>query len=117
MNKRLIHLLIAAITYFISGKLGLLLAIPPGFASAVWPAAGVALACILLLIPSSAVIGIGLGSFLLNLSVSTNWFTSLSLQSTLIPLGISFGAMLQALAGFYLFKHLKLKDETRAQLC
>ena len=52
-----------AAAYYVVGRLGLLLAEPPGYAIAVWPAAGVALAGILVcgyrLWP-----GILLGSFL-----------------------------------------------------
>jgi len=34
--------------YFAAGKIALLLAIPPGYAAAVWPSAGIALAGVLL---------------------------------------------------------------------
>lgn len=34
--------------YVIAGKLALFLAIPPGFASPVWPAAGIALASLVI---------------------------------------------------------------------
>ncbi|MCB1828896.1 MAG: hypothetical protein KDI35_01735, partial [Gammaproteobacteria bacterium] len=37
-----------ALLYFVSGHLSLLLAIPPGYATAVWPGAGIALAGLLL---------------------------------------------------------------------
>lgn len=37
-----------AAAYWISGRLGLLLAIPPGYATAVWPPSGIALACLLI---------------------------------------------------------------------
>src|SRR5882724_7099781 len=37
-----------AAIYFVAGRLALLLAIPPGYATAGWPAAGLALGCILL---------------------------------------------------------------------
>jgi hypothetical protein len=40
--------LLLAMAYFLTGNLGLLLAIPPGFATAVWPASGIALGWILL---------------------------------------------------------------------
>ena len=32
-----------ALAYYVAGKLGLLLAIPPGYATAIWPASGIAL--------------------------------------------------------------------------
>ena len=37
-----------AAAYYVVGRLGLLLAIPPGYATAVWPASGIALAGALL---------------------------------------------------------------------
>jgi len=33
--------------YFVAGKLALQMAIPPGYATAVWPAAGIALGAVL----------------------------------------------------------------------
>jgi len=36
-----------AAAYYVVGRLGLLLAIPPGYATAVWPASGIALAGVL----------------------------------------------------------------------
>src|SRR5207248_7085482 len=58
-----------ALAYFVSGWLGLLLAIPPGYATAVWPPSGLALASALYwgwrVWP-----GIWLGSFLINVFVS-----------------------------------------------
>ena len=38
------RVILVAAAYFITGRLGLLLAIPPGYATAVWPASGIALA-------------------------------------------------------------------------
>ncbi len=81
-----------------------MLSIPPGFASAVWPASGVALACILLLNPTMATLGIGLGSLALNYGVVTNNYSELSLGAATLPAVIAAGAMLQARAGRYLFR-------------
>src|SRR5438552_11797916 len=70
-----------AAIYFVAGKLALLLAIPPGYATAVWPAAGLALGCILLF-GNRAWPGVIIGSFLVNfwrrsipppLAGSLNW--------------------------------------------
>src|SRR5438093_4757681 len=52
-----------AAIYFVAGKLALLLAIPPGYVTAVWPAAGLALGCILFL-GTRAGPGVILASFL-----------------------------------------------------
>ena len=40
--------LVLALAYYVTGRLGLLLAVPPGYATAVWPPSGLALAGILL---------------------------------------------------------------------
>ena len=58
-----------AIAYIMAGKLALLLAIPPGYATAIWPAAGVALAAILLFGYRVAP-GVILGSFVVNIGTS-----------------------------------------------
>ena len=39
---------LTALGYFLAGRLALLLAIPPGYATAIWPSAGIALVVILL---------------------------------------------------------------------
>jgi integral membrane sensor domain MASE1 len=41
-------LVVLAIAYFATAKTSLLLAIPPGYATAVWPPSGIALAALLL---------------------------------------------------------------------
>jgi len=61
-----VQLLAVAGAYYFFGRLGLLLALPPGFATAVWPPSGIALAAILL-IGNRAAAGVALGSFLINL--------------------------------------------------
>ena len=43
-NKYFIPNLAAALGYFMAGEAGMMLAIPPSNAAAVWPAAGIALA-------------------------------------------------------------------------
>ncbi len=55
-----------ALTYYISAKLARFLAIPPGFATAIWPSAGVALAALIYFGPHHWP-GIFIGSFILNL--------------------------------------------------
>lgn len=63
--KYFLIILLSAVSYFVVAKLSLLLAIPPGFASAVWPPAGIALACVLYF-REPATIGILIGAFLAN---------------------------------------------------
>ncbi|TAK84568.1 MAG: PAS domain S-box protein [Betaproteobacteria bacterium] len=78
-----------AAAYFAAAKLALLLAIPPGYASPIWPGSGIALAGLLLgghrLWPA-----VWLGSFAANLTIEA----SLSASAT-----IATGSTLQALAG------------------
>lgn len=57
------------ITYLMMGKLGLMLALPPGYASAIFPPAGIAIAAVFVA-GRAALPAIGLGSLLLNLWVA-----------------------------------------------
>src|SRR5881398_782763 len=87
---------VTAAIYFVTGKLALLLAIPPGYAAAVWPAAGLALGC-LLLFGDHAWPGVIVGSFLVNFWTSLDTATVGGiLKSVAVPLFIGGGAALQA---------------------
>jgi len=93
-----------AFAYFATGKLGLLLAIPPGYATAVWLPSGIALAG-LLLCGLRASPGVLLGSFLVNVGVSFDASsTAAILKSLLIATSIGTGATLQAVAGAFLVR-------------
>ncbi len=105
-----IALFLPALAYFVAGRIGLLLAIPPGFSSAVWPAAGVALSALLLLPCVAATLGVGAGSFLVNLSITTGFFSQINLQSLTVPFFISLGAMAQVLFGFFLMRRFVSKN-------
>ena len=78
-----------ALAYFCAAKLALLLAIPPGYAAAVWPASGIALVALLVggnrLWP-----GVWLGSFAANVGIE---------GSTLAAAVIASGSALQAAVG------------------
>ena len=78
--------LLAAI-YFGAARFALLLAIPPGYATALWPPSGIALAALLLLGPRLWP-GVWIGSVLANLSIDA------SIPSAII---IATGSTLQAL--------------------
>ncbi|WP_051362192.1 EAL domain-containing protein [Solimonas soli] len=97
-------LLLVAAAYFASGRLGLRLAIPPGYATAVWPASGIALACVLVF-GRRVWPGVWLGSFLINVwtSLDPSAPTAL-LRSLLLPAVIACGASAQALAGAALIR-------------
>ncbi|HEY1079294.1 MAG TPA: MASE1 domain-containing protein, partial [Bdellovibrio sp.] len=66
-TSRGLQVLVIALLYFLTGKLGLLWAMPPGYASPVWPPAGLGLAA-LLLWGQNRWPGIFLGSLLINLT-------------------------------------------------
>ncbi len=74
-----------ALAYFVAGKLGLMLAIPPGFATVVWPPSGIALAAVLLA-GYRVCPGVVAGSFLVNVATA---FDASTLASTLQSLGIA----------------------------
>jgi len=97
------RILLLALAYAVAGRLALLLAIPPGFASAVFPPVGIALAAVLIWgYPMLA--GVFLGSTLLNLSIAFSGFEQLSLKGLLIAMGIALGTSLHSLIGAWLIR-------------
>ena len=102
--SRWIHLFGTAFLYFLAGKFALLLAVPPGYASPIWPAAGFALACVLLF-GNRVWPGIVIGHFLVNVGTSMDVSTAdAAVRSILIPVGIGFGGAGQAMLGAYLIR-------------
>lgn len=96
------HVAVLAAAYFVTGKLGTFLAIPPGYATAIWPPSGIALGG-LLIYGYRAWPGILLGSFLVNFSTSFIYISPTeTLISVVTTLVIGAGASLQAIAGAYL---------------
>ncbi|MFB9242152.1 EAL domain-containing protein [Massilia antarctica] len=95
---------VLALVYYINARFGLLMALAPGYAAPIWPAAGMALAA-LLLFGNRVAPGIWLGSFLANVTVAFDASnTALLAQSLLVPAGIGIGATLQASAGAWLIR-------------
>ncbi|WP_394825774.1 CHASE domain-containing protein [Pendulispora albinea] len=95
--------LVAAI-YCAAGRLALLMAIPPGYATAVWPAAGAALVFILLWGPRMAP-AIFVGSFFVNAGTSFDASSSAALAESIgIAIGIGVGAAGQATVGALLIR-------------
>ena len=88
IGTRAVRVALLAAAYFAAAKLSLLLAIPPGYATAVWPPSGIALAAILLL-GVEVWPGIWLGAALSNLTVA---------GSPLLAVLIATGNTLEALA-------------------
>ena len=98
----LLGILILGLSYAVIGYLSLMLAIPPGYATAIFPSAGIAMAALLLwgyrLLP-----GVFLGSLLLNIWVTLE-HSPLTITSLEFIVGASTGASLQALAGAWLIR-------------
>jgi PAS domain S-box-containing protein len=85
-----------AAAYWAAAKLALPLAIPPGYAAAIWPAAGIALAGLLML-GTRAWPGVWIGSLAANLAVAASVPLSLLIAS---------GSALQAVAAAVLVRRL-----------
>ncbi|WP_083917264.1 CHASE domain-containing protein [Thiomicrorhabdus arctica] len=98
----MVGILALGLSYALVGYISLLLAIPPGYATAIFPSAGIALAALLLwgyrLLP-----GVFLGSLLLNLWVTLE-HSPLTLTNLEFITSASIGATLQALAGAWLVR-------------
>ncbi len=74
------QVLLLIAVYFTAAKLSLALAIPPGYATAVWPPSGIALAALLLL-GDRAWPGIWAGATLANLTVASSPFAAVVIGS------------------------------------
>ncbi|MBB6340284.1 PAS domain S-box-containing protein [Pseudomonas fluvialis] len=101
-----IKLLLLVLAYILAGRLALLLAIPPGFATAIFPPMGIGLAATLLwgyrLLP-----GVLIGSTLLNLSIAP----ALDAGALQIALGIASGSTLACALGAWLIRrHVGFPD-------
>ena len=100
MARWLCLCLLIAVGYFLTGRLGQLLAVPPSYATAIWPASGIGLAGILLggyrLCP-----GVFLGALMVNAwtPLSTADTLQAAAASLIIPISISCGATAQAVLG------------------
>ncbi len=102
--KCVLQVLGLAAAYLAFGKLGLLLTMPPGFASIIWPASGVALAGVLMC-GNKVLPGVFLGAALTNayiaIDAGNDPFSSTSL---ILAASIASGATLQALLGSFLIR-------------
>src|SRR5262247_1526216 len=88
-----------AAAYGIAGRLGLLLAIPPGYATVLWLPSGLALVGVLM---SGARVwpGIWLGSFMANFGPAFDGTNpAMLLTSATVATSIGVGAVVQALVG------------------
>jgi len=88
---------ILAAGYTLTGIVGLSLAVPPGYATAVWPPSGIALAALLMWGPRVWP-GIAIGSVLVNLAVAlTVAEPAIGWIGVVIALSIALGSTMQAL--------------------
>lgn len=90
-------LLLTALVYFVVGVTALKVAVAPGFASPLYPPAGIALAAVLVY-GRSAVVGVVLGSFAVNLSLSSAR-GNLEIAALALPAVIALGSAAQAWLG------------------
>ncbi len=104
------------ILYFVVGRLSLLLAIPPGYATSVWPPAGISLIFVMLYGPRVC-FGAFLGSFLLNLSIAHPTLETITLGNLIVPSLIGMGAALHCgVCGIYLRYTSRYPDIIEAPL-
>ena len=99
------RVLLLALAYVIAGRLALLLAIPPGFATAIFPPVGIALAAVLIW-GYPLLLGVFIGSTVLNLSISVDGLAQLDPGHLWIACGIAFGTTLQCLTASWLIRRL-----------
>src|SRR5438128_2455320 len=98
-----VQIIALAVCYYGAGQLGLWQAIPPGYATAIWPASGIALAGVLVF-GYRVWPAVLIASFLVN--VPTKFDPNNLPLSLALPLGIGAGAALQAIAGAVLVRRL-----------
>jgi len=96
-TDRVIRIVILAAGYSLTGIVGLSLAIPPGYATAVWPPSGLALAALLMWGPRVWP-GIWVGSFLVNVAVAlTTANADVNQTSLVVAASIAVGSTIQSL--------------------
>ncbi len=97
--------LLLGIAYGVTGWVGLTWAIETGYATAIWPPSGIALAAVLVF-GSRVWPGVFIGSFCANIlsSNSLELLADVSLLSLLVAVGIAGGSAVQAVGGGYLVR-------------
>ena len=103
-----------ALAYGVVGWMALWLAIPPGYASPLYPSAGIALACVLTFGPR-VLPGVALGAFTVNSLVAVD-HGALDLTSmVLLPAVIAAGAVIQAALGAALVRRFASQPLTLSE--
>jgi PAS domain S-box-containing protein len=98
MRRRLLTYVALPLAYVITGRLGLLLAVPPGYATAVFVPAGIAVGAMFMAGPSTLP-GIFIGSLLLNAWIGYSISDHFALLSAATALVIAVASTLQAALG------------------
>ncbi|RYY75683.1 MAG: PAS domain S-box protein [Gammaproteobacteria bacterium] len=97
------RILLLALAYFVAGRLALLLAIPPGFATAIFPPLGVSLAAVLLW-GNSLLLGVFIGSVILNVSIAIMGVGHFEMAMFFTASEIALGSSLAAWVGASLIR-------------
>lgn len=102
-NRNAIASLLIVVTYVISGKAALMLALPPGYASAIFPPAGIAVAAAFIL-GRRSLQWVFLGSLLLNLWVSYSASHQITTTGFAAAVIIAVASTLQAAVGGWILR-------------
>jgi two-component sensor histidine kinase/integral membrane sensor domain MASE1 len=105
LRKQLLLYVALPLAYVICGRLGLLLAVPPGFATAVFLPAGIAVTA-MFVAGSGSLPGTLFGSFLLNIWISYSIGHQLDVVGVNAALIIALSSMIQAAVGGALMRKL-----------
>lgn len=106
LSRSALAVVAVASAYAIAGRLALLMAIPPGYATAIWPAAGVAFVAVLLG-PRASLLGVLLGSFVVNVGTGYDGSSAATIaRSVAIAFGIGLGAAVQSWLAVYLVRRV-----------
>src|SRR5262245_61216614 len=89
-HRQLLIYWVMPVAYVVSGRLGLLLAVPPGYATAVFPPAAIAVAA-MFMAGAATLPGTFLGAFLLNISLGYSITQQLEAISVAAALVVAFG--------------------------
>jgi len=97
------RIVLLALAYLIAGRLALLLAIPPGFATAIFPPLGISLAAVLLW-GNFLLVGVFIGSLLLNVNIAIMGMGHFEPGMLFVASEIALGSSLAAWIGASLIK-------------
>lgn len=100
MFKGIIIVVATALMYWLLGVAGLTVALSPGYATIIWPASGLAITAAMFF-PRVGLVGIFLGSLLVNVYATWSNFQTIALA---LPAAIASGSTLQAFVGAFLVR-------------